>query len=242
MEPKTLVTTAVVLHLMIGTSSAFGAQLDGNAAFGNRVCPAPQRHEDNAGVSPHRVMIERSGAYHSTLFMIEVRNVGDTPVDMCALTIVADVDGWSSDRYPTVARGACDLPPGQVALILTHPGIPVNDEARASYGFVFVALRADGELPIIPGGVRILDALDRVVASSGSDDPEPIGICCRPGIGEPCYELYGGPCDGSSPMCAAYVMRNYCCNDLNGCCFEESDAEYCQGRGCNGVSPDYSCP
>ncbi len=150
--------------------------------------------------------VAEAGAIGSELSWVEVRHIGSRPIEIEGLRL-ATADGSSlADVEIEVIRGACELLPGEEALLITSPAVPTDDQARLRYRNLYRAESLDDGRLAVPAQSLTLIAAGGSLVADGPLGPAPVGMCCDR------TDCTGGKC-GDENMCAAQVTKATCCAD-----------------------------
>ncbi len=204
---------------------------------------APDKPEARPPREDVQISYGAAGAVGSELSWVELRHIGSKPIDIEGLRL-ASADGSSlADVRIEVIRGACELHPGEEALLIISPGVPTDDQARLRYRNLYRAESVDSRRRAVPAQSQSLTLIDSAgsFVAAGLLGPAPVGMCCDR------IDCSNGDKCGDENMCAAQVTKAMCCADkplgLHGCVWWEPEAEYCQQGQCDpGCLEGAVCP
>jgi len=201
------------------------------------VASAPAGNQD--ALPP--IAIESVGVHGTTAYAVEIRNAGETPVDLSGFDFVfgSGESGTSltNGRGFKLARGSLTLGPGEIAIVITHHAIKPNDRARSLYNNVYLALHPEGTAAILGNDeLHVVTNDGRFIPNPGPVSSDAFGFCCdQVGPPSPCNEVN---CE-NPPECWTNVTRATCAT-VSGCCWLQGcDLEECIGNctapGCSGT-------
>jgi len=185
-------------------------------------------------------VIDSVGVHGTTAYGVELRNSGQSPVDLSGFDFVfgsgETATSVTGGRGLKLARGSMTLNPGEIAIVITHPAIKPDDRARSLYSNVYLALHSEGTAAILGNDeLHVVTKDGRFFPNPGRVSSDAFGFCCEQ---DPAPSPCGGtPCQ-QGPDCWTNVTRATCAT-VSGCCWcQGCDLEECIG---NCTAPGCSC-